>query len=49
MAIGTVFQSSDGGQTWNRGPDSGYPLRLISVVRGRFVAATPFDGVIVQP
>jgi photosystem II stability/assembly factor-like uncharacterized protein len=49
MATSDVFQSSDGGQTWRRGPDSGYPLRLISVVGGRFVAATPFDGVIVQP
>jgi len=49
MATSTVFQSSDGGQSWHRGPDSGYPLRLISVVRGRYVAATPFDGVIVQP
>ncbi len=49
MATSNVFQSSDGGQTWRRGPDSGYPLRLISVVGGRFVAATPFDGVIVQP
>ena len=49
MATSTIFQSSDGGQSWRRGPDSGYPLRLISVVRGRFVAATPFDGVIVQP
>jgi len=49
MATSTVFQSNDGGESWKRGPDSGYPLRLISVVRGRFVAATPFDGVIVQP
>jgi len=49
MATSTVFQSTDGGLSWHRGPDSGYPLRLISVVRGRFVAATPFDGVIVQP
>jgi len=46
---GVIFQSSDGGRTWQRGPDSGYPLRRVSVVRGRFVGATPFDGVIVQP
>ncbi len=46
---GVVFESSDGGSTWQRGPDSGYPIRHISVVRGRFVAATPFDGVIAQP
>jgi len=48
-ASGVVFESRDGGRVWHRGPDSGYPLRRISVVRGRFVAATPFDGVIVQP
>jgi len=49
MATGVVFESRDGGKNWNRGPDTGYPLRGISVVRGRFMAATPFDGVIVQP
>jgi hypothetical protein len=46
---GVIFESVDGGSTWQRGPDSGYPLRRISVVHGRFVAATPFDGVIAQP
>ena len=46
---GVVFESADGGQSWHRGPDTGYPLRHISVVHGRFVAATPFDGVVVQP
>jgi photosystem II stability/assembly factor-like uncharacterized protein len=48
-ATGVVFESRDSGGSWHRGPDSGYPLRRISVVRGRFVGATPFDGVIVQP
>lgn len=48
-ATGVVFLSRDGGSSWQRGPDAGYPLRHISVVHGRFVAATPFDGVIVQP
>ncbi len=47
-ATGVVFESKDG-RSWHRGPDSGYPLRRISVVRGRFVGATPFDGLIVQP
>jgi len=46
---GVVFESSDGGGTWQRGPDSGFPLRRISVVNGHYVAATPFDGVIAQP
>jgi photosystem II stability/assembly factor-like uncharacterized protein len=46
---GVVFESSDGGSTWQRGPDSGFPLRRISVMQGHYVAATPFDGVIAQP
>ncbi len=46
---GVVFESEDAGHTWTRGPDTGYPLRHISVVHGHFVAATPFDGVVVQP
>ncbi len=48
-ATGVVFESEDGGQSWRRGPDAGYPLRSISLVHGHFVAATPFDGVVVQP
>ena len=46
---GVVFESTDGGSTWQRGPDSGFPLRRISVVHGHYVVATPFDGVIAQP
>ena len=46
---GVIFLSSDGGRTWQRGPDSGYPLRRVNVVRGRLLGATPFDGVIEQP
>jgi photosystem II stability/assembly factor-like uncharacterized protein len=46
---GVVFESQDAGHTWTRGPDTGYPLRQISVVHGRFLAATPFDGVVMQP
>jgi hypothetical protein len=46
---GVVFESNDSGRTWTRGPDTGYPLRHISVVHGRFLAATPFDGVVIQP
>jgi photosystem II stability/assembly factor-like uncharacterized protein len=49
VATGVIFESKDGGRSWHRGPDSGYPLRRVSVVRGRFVGATPFDGLIVQP
>jgi photosystem II stability/assembly factor-like uncharacterized protein len=46
---GVLFESQDGGHTWTRGPDTGYPLRQVSVVQGRFLAATPFDGVVIQP
>ena len=48
-ATGVIFESRNGGRSWHRGPDSGYPLRGVSVVRGRMVAATPFDGVVAQP
>ena len=48
-ATGVIFESRDGGRTWQRGPDSGFPLRRVSVIGGRFVGATPFDGVILQP
>ena len=48
-ATGVIFESTNSGRSWQRGPDSGFPLRRISVVHGRFMAATPFDGVIIQP
>jgi photosystem II stability/assembly factor-like uncharacterized protein len=46
---GVIFESRDGGRSWQRGPDAGYPLRRVSVIGGRFVGATPFDGVVLQP
>jgi photosystem II stability/assembly factor-like uncharacterized protein len=46
---GVVFESQDNGQSWTRGPDTGYPLRNISVVQGRMMASTPFDGIVMQP
>jgi len=48
-ASGVIFESRDGGRSWQRCPDSGFPLRRVSVIGGRFVGATPFDGVILQP
>lgn len=48
-ATGVIFESEDGGRNWHRGPDAGYPLHSVEVVKGRFVAATPFDGVVLQP
>jgi len=49
LQTGVIFESADGGRTWRRGPDAGYPLRRVGVVHGRFIGATPFDGVIMQP
>jgi photosystem II stability/assembly factor-like uncharacterized protein len=46
---GVIFESRDGGRSWQRGPDSGFPLRRVSVIGGRLVGATPFDGVVLQP
>ena len=46
---GVVFESQDNGRSWTRGPDTGFPLRNISVVQGRLMAATPFDGIVMQP
>jgi len=46
---GVIFVSHDSGRSWQRGPDTGFPLRRVSVIGGRFVAATPFDGVVLQP
>jgi len=48
-STGVIFESRDGGRSWQRGPDSGFPLRRVSVVSGRYVGATPFDGIILQP
>jgi photosystem II stability/assembly factor-like uncharacterized protein len=48
-ATSVIFESRDGGRSWQRGPDSGFPLRRVSVIGGRFVGATPFDGVVLQP
>jgi photosystem II stability/assembly factor-like uncharacterized protein len=48
-ATGVIFESRDGGRSWEHGPDSGFPLRRVSIIGGRFVGATPFDGVVLQP
>jgi photosystem II stability/assembly factor-like uncharacterized protein len=48
-STGVIFESRDGGRSWQRGPDTGYPLRRVGLMGGRFVAATPFDGVVLQP
>ena len=49
LATGVVFQSRDGGRTWSRGPECGFPLLQVKEVGGRLFGATPFDGLIAQP
>ena len=44
----TLFESNDEGLTWHRGPKSGWPLRSIRMAKGRSVAATTFDGVVID-
>lgn len=45
---GSVFESMDKGRSWRRSADTGYALRAITVVQGRLLAATPYDGVITE-
>ena len=49
LSSGVIFESRDGGRSWQRGPDAGYPLRKIAVANRKFVAATSFDGVVAEP
>lgn len=44
-----IFESNNNGRSWQRHSDAGYTLRSVSPVRGRLLAATPFDGVVAQP
>ena len=48
LSSGPIFQSHDGGRSWSRGSDLGYPLRRVTTVNGRLLAITPFDGIIAQ-
>jgi hypothetical protein len=43
-----VYESTDNGRSWSP-INSGWLLRNVSSVRGRLVATTPFDGIVVQP
>lgn len=46
---GVVFQSDDQGQSWKRGPDTGYPLLQVKAAGDHLLGATPFDGLVTQP
>jgi photosystem II stability/assembly factor-like uncharacterized protein len=43
-----VFGSNDGGHSWKHFAETGYGFREISLLCGRIVAATLFDGVVVE-
>jgi photosystem II stability/assembly factor-like uncharacterized protein len=43
-----IFESNDAGHSWHRISETRYPLRRVSLVHGRLVAATRFDGLILQ-
>ena len=43
-----IFESNHGDPGWHRVSDTRYPLRRLSFLHGRLVAATRFDGLILQ-
>ena len=43
-----IFGSRDSGLSWQRVAEAGYEFRRISILCGRIVGATLFDGVVVQ-
>jgi len=45
---GELFASTDGGQSWQL-QQTGFAVRTVTVTRGRLLAATAFDGVIIEP
>jgi len=48
-ATSVVFESDNGGTVWHREADVGYSVRQVNLVRGRVMATTLFDGVVMQP
>jgi photosystem II stability/assembly factor-like uncharacterized protein len=46
---GQVFESTDLGRSWHEAGNSGYPIHAVAVMRGRLLAATAFDGIVLQP
>ena len=44
-----VFESRDAGQTWSRLAETGFPVRSLSVIRGRVLGITAFDGLVAPP
>lgn len=44
----SVFESRDNGHSWHMSPDAGLTIRSAKVLRGRLVAATTYNGILVQ-
>lgn len=45
----SLFESSDGGRSWQRAAEVGSSLRAFHTGHGRVFASTAFDGVLAQP
>jgi photosystem II stability/assembly factor-like uncharacterized protein len=43
-----VFESKDGGQTWQRTPEAAVSLRSVMNFQGRLLAASPHNGLLLQ-
>ncbi len=44
----SVFESRDNGQSWHMSPDAGLNIRTAALMKGKIVAATNYNGVVVQ-
>jgi hypothetical protein len=43
-----VFESKDGGQTWQRTPDTGVSIRAALSYQGHLLAASSYNGLLLQ-
>jgi photosystem II stability/assembly factor-like uncharacterized protein len=44
----SVFESSDNGKSWHVAPDTGMSIRYAAVMGGKLIAATSYNGLLVQ-
>jgi hypothetical protein len=43
-----IFESKDGGQSWNRSPDAGVSLRAAMNYQGHLLAASTYNGLLLE-
>jgi hypothetical protein len=43
-----VFESSDGGKSWQSTPDAGVSIRAAQVYKGHVLATSFFNGLLLQ-